>query len=281
MGCAFYQRYAHHMAYGFYYSKKMKILIMGAGKMGSFFIDLLSFDHEVGVYEKDPRRLRFTYNCQRFTTLDEIKDFAPQLVINAVTVKYTITAFQEILPYLPADCIISDIASVKTHLKEFYEQAGHPYVSTHPMFGPTFANLNQLSEENAIIISEGDYMGRIFFKDLYRGLGLHIYEYTFEEHDKTVAYSLSIPFVSTFVFAAVMRHQDAPGTTFKRHMNIAKGVLSEDDYLLQEILFNPYTHDQVENICKEMKQLLHIIDEKDAKGMKEYLTKIRRNVLEK
>ena len=79
----------------FLYRRKMKILIMGAGKMGSFFIDLLSFDHEVGVFEKDPRRLRFTYNCQRFTTLDEVKAFAPQLVINAVTVKYTIPAFEE------------------------------------------------------------------------------------------------------------------------------------------------------------------------------------------
>ena len=67
----------------------MKILIMGAGKMGSFFIDLLSFDHEVAVYEKDPKRLRFTYNCQRFTKVDEIKEFKPELVINAVTVKYT------------------------------------------------------------------------------------------------------------------------------------------------------------------------------------------------
>ena len=256
----------------------MKILILGAGKMGSFFIDLLSFDHEVAAYEKDPRRLRFTYNCQRFTKLDEISDFMPDLVINAVTVKYTIPAFREVLPYLPDDCIISDISSVKTSLKEFYEQTGHPYVSTHPMFGPTFANLNQLSEENAIIISEGDYMGRIFFKDLYQKLGLNIYEYTFDEHDKTVAYSLSIPFVSTFVFAAVMKHQDAPGTTFKRHMRIAKGVLSEDDYLLQEILFNPYTHTQVAQIRTELKDLLEIIDNKDAEGMKAYLTKIRRNV---
>lgn len=258
----------------------MKILIMGAGKMGSFFIDLLSFDHEVAVVEKDPKRMRFTYNCQRFTTMDEVKDFAPELVINAVTVKYTIPAFEEIMPYLPENCIISDIASVKTNLKDFYEKTGHPYVSTHPMFGPTFANLNQLSEENAIIISEGDYMGRIFFKDLYSRLGLHIYEYTFEEHDKTVAYSLSIPFVSTFVFAAVMKHQDAPGTTFKRHMKIAKGVLSEDDYLLQEILFNPYTHDQVAQIRTELKELLSIIDNKDSKGMKAYLTKIRKNVAE-
>jgi prephenate dehydrogenase len=259
-------------------TKNMRILVLGAGKMGSFFLDLLSFEHETAVYEKNPERLRFTYNTLRFTALDEIDEFRPELVINAVTVKYTISAFKEVMPHLPADCIISDISSVKTGLKDFYEHCGHRYVSTHPMFGPTFANLNQLSHENAIIISEGDYMGRIFFKDLYSRLGLNIYEYSFEEHDKTVAYSLSIPFVSTFVFAAVMKHQDAPGTTFKRHMNIAKGVLNEDDFLLQEILFNPYTSEQVEQIRTELKLLLEIIDNKDAEGMKEYLTKIRDNV---
>lgn len=259
-------------------TKNMRILVLGAGKMGSFFLDLLSFEHETAVYEKNPERLRFTYNTLRFTALDEIDDFHPELVINAVTVKYTISAFKEVMPHLPADCIISDISSVKTGLKDFYEHCGHRYVSTHPMFGPTFANLNQLSHENAIIINEGDYMGRIFFKDLYSRLGLNIYEYSFEEHDKTVAYSLSIPFVSTFVFAAVMKHQDAPGTTFKRHMNIAKGVLNEDDFLLQEILFNPYTSEQVEQIRTELKLLLEIIDNKDAEGMKEYLTKIRNNV---
>lgn len=256
----------------------MKILVLGAGKMGSFFLDLLSFEHEVAVYEKDPARLRFTYNTLRFTQLEEIRAFDPELVINAVTVKYTIPAFDEVLPLLPDNCIISDISSVKTGLKEYYEKSGHRYVSTHPMFGPTFANLSQLHEENAIIISEGDYMGRIFFKDLYSKLGLNIYEYTFEEHDRTVAYSLSIPFVSTFVFAAVMKHQDAPGTTFKRHMRIAKGVLNEDDYLLQEILFNPYTSEQVGKIRTELKELLGIIEKKDAAGMKAYLEKIRRNV---
>lgn len=246
--------------------------------MGSFFLDLLSFEHETAVYEKNLERLRFTFNTLRFTSLEEIEDFKPELVINAVTVKYTIPAFREVMPHLPEDCIISDIASVKTGLKEFYTECGHRYVSTHPMFGPTFANLNQLSQENAIVISEGDYMGRIFFKDLYQRLGLSIYEYTFEEHDKTVAYSLSIPFVSTFVFAAVMKHQDAPGTTFKRHMNIARGVLSEDDYLLQEVLFNPHTSEQVEHIRTELKDLLGIIERKDEGGMKAYLEKIRANV---
>lgn len=246
--------------------------------MGSFFLDLLSFDHEVAVFEKDPARLRFTYNTLRFTQLEEIRDFAPELVINAVTVKYTIPAFNEVMPYLPEDCILSDIASVKTGLKEYYESCGHRYVSTHPMFGPTFANLNQLHEENAIIISEGDYMGRIFFRDLYSRLGLHICEYSFEEHDETVAYSLSIPFVSTFVFAAVMKHQDAPGTTFKRHMQIARGVLGEDDCLLREILFNPRTGGQVSKIRDELKQLLAIIDNKDEVALNDYLQRIRQHI---
>ncbi len=256
----------------------MRILILGAGKMGSFFTDLLSFQHETAVYDTNPHQLRFVYNTYRFTTLEEIKEFEPELVINAVTVKYTLEAFRQVLPVLPKDCIISDIASVKTGLKKFYEESGFRYVSSHPMFGPTFASLNNLSNENAIIITEGDHLGRIFFKDLYQTLKLNIFEYSFEEHDETVAYSLSIPFVSTFVFAAVMKHQEAPGTTFKKHMNIARGLLSEDDYLLQEILFNPRTPAQVENIRLELKQLLEIITNKDAEGMKRYLTKIRENI---
>lgn len=256
----------------------MRILILGAGKMGSFFTDLLSFDHDVAVYEIDPKKLRFMYNTQRFTKLEEIEEFKPELVINAVSLKYTIDVFKQIIPLLPKDCILSDISSVKTGFKEFYDNCGFKYVSTHPMFGPTFANLGKLNTENAIIISEGDYMGRIFFRDLYSKLGLNICEYTFDEHDRTVAYSLSIPFISTFAFAAVMKHQDAPGTTFKRHMKIAQGVLSEDDCLLREILFNPYTKDQVEQIREEMKELISIIETKDEERMQAYLTKIRKNI---
>ena len=50
----------------------MKILILGAGKMGSFFCDLLSFDHDVAVYDPDPKRLRFTFNARRFSDIEEV-----------------------------------------------------------------------------------------------------------------------------------------------------------------------------------------------------------------
>ena len=152
------------------------------------------------------------------------------------------------------------------------------FVSTHPMFGPTFARLDNLSNENAIIIAESDYLGKMFFKDFYNSLKLNIFEYSFEEHDETIAYSLSLPFVSSLVFWAIMKHQDAPGTTFKKHMAVARGLLSEDDYLLSEILFNPHTPNQVEKIQTELELLLDIIRQKDTDAMQTFLKKVRKNI---
>ena len=72
----------------------MRILILGAGKMGSFFTDVLSFKHETAVFDVNPQKLRFMYNCYRFTKLEEIEEFRPELVINAATVKYEICGKQ-------------------------------------------------------------------------------------------------------------------------------------------------------------------------------------------
>jgi ketopantoate reductase len=61
----------------------MKILILGAGKMGSFFTNLLSFDHDVAVLEKDPKRMRFIYNAVRMSSPEEIQKivFEPKLLV--------------------------------------------------------------------------------------------------------------------------------------------------------------------------------------------------------
>src|SRR5574344_142355 len=280
----------------------MKILILGAGKMGSFFSDLLSFNNKVAVLETDVRKLRFLYNVLRFTDYREVKTFKPNLVINCVTLNCTIQAFKKVIPFLPDNCIISDIASVKTRLKKFYEESGFRYRSVHPMFGPTFANVGNLQQENAIIINEKgepkvndkkqsssrncgfaksrgtDKAGLKFFRDLFNSLGLNVREYTFAEHDEVVSYSLSVPFASTLVFGSIMKHQDVPGTTFKKHLAIAHGLLSEDDYLLTEILFNPLTSRQLSGIQNKLSLLQEIVKEKDTVKMKIFLDGVRKNL---
>ncbi len=256
----------------------MRIFVLGAGRMGAWIVEESCLDHEVAVYDPDRRKLKYLFNAKRLLELTEVEEFEPELVINAVSLPNVHKAFDDVLPYLPEDCILSDIASVKTGLYEYYRDLGRRFVSTHPMFGPTFANIRDLRSENVIIIKESDEGGKEFFRDFYKGLKLSIYEYTFEEHDKTIAYSLSVPFASSMVFAACMKKQEAPGTNFRRHLDIAKGLLSEDDHLLAEIMFNPHTVKQIEEINSQLAYLNHIIRGRDYEEMQKFLNRLRNNI---
>jgi prephenate dehydrogenase len=256
----------------------MRIAIIGAGNMGSWLVESLCLDYEVGVYDVDRNRLKYFFNSRKFLYYEEILDFSPDVLINAVSLDRTIELFDEIKSYLPEKCILADITSVKSGLSDYYAKLGKRFVSTHPMFGPTFANLKDLSNQHAVIISESDEEGKAFFREFYSKLKINIHDYSFQEHDKTIAYSLSIPFASTMVFAACMKEQEAPGTTFKKHYRIADGLLSEDDYLLSEILLSPYSLGQVERISEQMEALKNMIKARDKDQLKEFFGMLRKNI---
>lgn len=256
----------------------MKIFILGAGRMGAWLVEEFCHQHQVAVYDRDLSKLKYFFNVKRFTDLKQVTRFKPELAINAVSPQNTISAFEELLPLIPTDCLLADIASVKIGVAEYYRKVGRRFVSSHPMFGPTFANIRDLSNENAIIIKESDPNGKKFFRQFFESLRLNIFEYSFEEHDSTTAYSLGTPFASSLTFAASLKMQKVPGTTFRKHLEIVRGLLSEDDYLLSEILFNPYTLQQIERINSRLAFLTHIIRGRDYEEMKRFLDGLRENI---
>jgi len=246
--------------------------------MGSWLVEALCLEHEVGVYDTDRNRLKYFFNSRKFLYLEDLFEYEPELLINAVSLENTENVFRDVVPFLPENCIISDITSVKNGLLTYYQTCGKRFVSTHPMFGPTFANIKNLKNEHAIIIKESDEEGKAFFREFYSSLHLNIHEYSFREHDETIAYSLSIPFSSTLVFGSCMREQEAPGTTFRKHFEIAKGLMSENDYLLAEILLNPYSLEQIEKINQSLGDLLIMIRKKDKEGLKKFFKQVRKNI---
>ncbi len=255
-----------------------KIVILGAGRMGSWLAKEMTFLAQVAVFDRDIEKAKALSGIKVLGSINEIENFCPDLLINSVNLQNTIIAFEEVLPWLPAHCLLADIASVKGELPKYYERWQRPFVSSHPMFGPTFANLQQLSRENAILIRESDEKGKRFFRQFYQRLGLNIYEYSFEEHDKIIAYSLTVPFTSTMVFAACLETTAVPGTTFRKHLEIAQGLLNEDDYLLAEILFNPFSLPQLEKITQRLEFLKHIIRQKDYEEAINFFNRLRVNI---
>lgn len=256
----------------------MKIAVLGAGHMGRWLTSELARDHQVAVYDTDGARTSGLPLVTSLTGMTGLEKFAPEFLINAVSLQNTVRAFEAAVPHLSSHCLLCDVASVKGEIPAYYKKSGFRFASVHPMFGPTFANVQQLKDENAIIISESDPQGVRFFRDFFARLGLNIAECSFAEHDRMIAYSLALPFASTMVFAASMERTTVPGTTFKKHLEIARGLLSEDDYLLGEIIFGPHSLEQLEKVTSRLEFLKHVIRGRDYEEAKAFFARLRENI---
>jgi prephenate dehydrogenase len=258
----------------------MKIAILGAGHMGGWLAGELAAGHDVAVLDLDSARVEKIPGVSALGEYNDLAAFRPELLVNAVSLANTIAAFDAAAPHLPAGCWVADLASVKAGLPEYYRACPFLFASVHPMFGPTFGNIRRLDEENVIIVSESDSSVAAFFRDFFRSLGLTIHEYSFEAHDRLIAYSLTLPFASTIVFAACLDAKTVPGSTFKKHYEIARGLLAEDDDLLAEILFNRYSLKQLDRITGCLEFLKHVIKDRDFEEVKKFFRRLRLNIPE-
>lgn len=256
----------------------MRIVILGVGHMGSWLARRLSQDHEVAIYDKEREKMSHFADVTVLGHLQELRHFQPEFLINAVSLQHTIKAFTEAARYLAKDCMIADVASIKGDIAAYYRQSGYRFVSVHPMFGPTFADMERLRQENVVIINESCRNGREFFERLFGSLGLRIFRYSFEEHDRMMAYSLTIPFASSMMFALCVDAKTVPGTTFTRHMEIARGLLTEDDHLLAEILFNPHSVAELHRMASGLEFLKHVINARDYDEVKALCDRLRKKI---
>ncbi|MCK5687156.1 prephenate dehydrogenase [bacterium] len=256
----------------------MKIAIIGTGHMGSWFIKVLNKKHDLAIYDKNDNAMSKLSDINKLTDLSMIEEFKPQIVINAVSLKNTIPTFKEISKYIEKDCILVDIASIKGDIADYYTESKVRFASLHPMFGPRFTDMEYLKDENAVIISESDPDAQLFFKELFESYGITIFNYSFKKHDSLMSYSLTLPFASSIVFSACVNTNTVPGTTFTKHRDIATKLLEEDDYLLSEVLFNPYSMQQLEKICSRLEFLKHVIRARDYEEAEKFFSKLRDNL---
>jgi prephenate dehydrogenase len=61
-------------------------------------------------------------------------------------------------------------------------------------------------------------------------------------------------------------------------MALARGLLSEDDHLLAEILFNPHSVAELNKITSRLEFLKHIISARDQGEAKEFFRRLRENI---
>jgi prephenate dehydrogenase len=256
----------------------MNVAVLGAGRMGAWLARKLTADNVVAVHDVDRAKAAAVGGVATLSSVEDLAVFRPDILLNAVSLSETVPAFQGAAPRLGKDCLLADVASIKGDLPEYYASCGFRYASVHPMFGPTFADMEALKDENAVIIAESDEEGAGFFRNFFARLGVRIFEYTFAQHDRMMAYSLTAPFVASLVFATGVDETAVPGSTFSRHLKIARGLLAEDDQLLAEILFNPGSLPQLDKVTANLEYLKHVIRARDHDEAEKLFNRLRKNV---
>jgi hypothetical protein len=170
---------------------------------------------------------------------------------------------------LDPGCVLADLASIKAEIAEYYRGCGRRFASVHPMFGPTFADLKRQRAGAGETRSSSASRTRTrsaSFRALFERLGLRLFEYSFAEHDRMMAYSLTTPFASSLVFARLhRRHRGARHLLRPAPADRARAAL-EDDELLAEILFNPRSLAQLRAISSRLEALEEIIRAATAKA---------------
>ena len=68
------------------------------------------------------------------------------------------------------------------------------------------------------------------------------------------------------------------GSADLRHLTIARGLLSEDDHLLAEILFNTHSVEQLNHITGRLEFLKHIIMGRDYDEARRFFEGLRNNI---
>ncbi len=255
-----------------------RIVILGAGKMGSWLALELSKVCPVGIYDVVQERAKSTQPVEALEELEDVKCFCPSILVNAVSLEKTREAFETVLPFISSDCVLVDIMSIKGTIQEFYSMVEQPFVSIHPMFGPRFTDMADLTLENAIIVSESHPPTSLLFKEFFEKLGITVHTLPMDSHDREMANSLTLPFAASIVFSASAEPGGIPGTTFTRHNLMARRLFMEDNYLLAEVMFNPDSKPALEKICSSLEYMKHIALAKDYNLAEEFISELRKKV---
>ena len=239
--------------------------------MGALLGPLLAGDNKIAIYDTGPGAQDAPESFVRLGNPSAAAEFSPDILLNCTGPDSTIDSFNQFLPFLTPDCVVADIASVKSRLPEFYASAGVKFVSLHPMFGPTFASPETLRGLNCIIITESEKEGREFFYDFFNGLGINVHMLSFEEHDMLMARVLGVPFVATLLFAAGSEAGLPGGTTYNRHLDLARGLFSESPAVLAGILVNRYNGEQVVKMTENLNRLAAMLEKQDLTAIEGYI----------
>lgn len=221
-------------------NKSQNIAIVGGcGKMGIWLADFFcSYGHSITICDiSKPKNCKYSYeaNIEKAT---KRKDFV--FLTTSIT---EAPAVLDTLIDLNTEAVLVDICSLKEGLIPYFMKAvdrGQKTASIHPMFGPdvkTLVGRNMVFCEGPLLTNTTDVIS------LFENSTANIIKIPFDDHDRLMQYVLGTAHLLNLSFAAFLADSgisldqllEVAGTTFKRQIEVTKGVVCENQGLYYDI----------------------------------------------
>lgn len=250
------------------------MVVGGAGLMGAWFARFLS-EQGYTVHVDDPKPSPWPKADAERTRYDLVVLATPPSALNAV--------LERVLPKLPRESVLLDIASVKGPARERLEKAakaGHRVASIHPMFGP---KTDLLMGSNVLVLDCGNADAVRTAQRLFADTAASTHALPLGAHDALMAEVLGLAHAVSIVFNLTLARgrafdEIAPfaSTTFRKQVEVSREVAHENPRLYFEIqTVNPANEAVLARFEEALKVFRAAVTKKDQSGFERIMDQTR------
>jgi chorismate mutase/prephenate dehydrogenase len=246
------------------------LIVGGHGEMGGYFSRYFrDSGYEVRVMGR--------HDWEKVEQLCDGLDLA----ILSVPIDKTPWAAQKLGAYLPKDCVLTDLTSLKLKpLNAMLEAHEGPVTGLHPLFGPTPSNM----DKQIVVMTPGrDELSCQWLVDQFAAWGAVIVRATAEEHDDIMGIVQTLRHFATFAFGQflarrrvdIRRTLEFSSPIYRLELGMVGRLFAQDESLYSEIIFaSPERRELLKDYLKSLNDNLEMIECGDKELFKKEFRKI-------
>ena len=219
----------------------MTIGVIGTGRFGKFWAELLARRHTVRTYNRSDRPV--PEGCQS-VTLEEIGRC--DAVFLCTSISSIVPVLNELVPHLRDGVVVLDTCSVKVYptrsMREILPETVE-VVGTHPMFGPDSGRngIAGLPLVFAPVRCSGATAD--LWRQEFRSMGLAVSDLDPESHDREAAFTQGVThFVGRVLADMALVPSDIATIGYRQLLSVMEQTCNDPYQLFEDLQrFNPYT----------------------------------------
>ncbi len=203
------------------------------------------------------------------------------LCMISVTIDRTSEIIANIAPYLPPDCVLTDVTSIKqAPLDAMLAAHSGPVIGLHPLFGPTTSTL----DKQIVVATPGrDDAACQWVVDQFSLWGSVIVTSDAAEHDKIMEFVQSLRHFATFTFGQFLAAKNVPlartlefsSPIYRLELGMVGRLFAQDAGLYAEIIFaTPQRRALLKEYIESVSRNLEMLENGDKDEFEHQFAKI-------